>query len=430
MKVNGKIKCNRHSLILRGNILLTFVLITTFLFAQQTIVISKQTFPLSIGKEISVLANDKEQYNSSNILFQNNFEKSNKPVSILASPKNNIWVRFIIKNESENPTLYLSINYADISSIKLYEQSSSNKLILLTTTGNAQFFNKREDDNVNYNFNLRLPKNTEKIFYLNIDSDHPYELPIFINNLRTINTTGSNESLIIGFYCGIIISTILYNLFLLFATNDKNYFFYVIYLSVLCFAQVTLAGWSFKYIWPTLPQLNSSLVIGTSCLGGIMGIIFAKFFLNTDYYTPNLNKVLTSLVLCYSLAFILSFTKYSWLSYQMFNYIGIVASAFLFYTSFIIYRKGYTSALFYLIAWSAFLTGFIIYLLKNLNIIPFNNFTHFILYIGSSIEAVLLSFALANKINILRNEKEISQAESLRVSKENEQLNTRTKYNS
>lgn len=153
-----------------------------------------------------------------------------------------------------------------------------------------------------------------------------------------------------------------------------------------------------------------------------MGILFAKQFLNTSYYTPALNKVLSLLIVLYSTAILLSFTRYSWVSYLTFNYAGIAAAILLFLLSVIIYRKGNSSALFYLIAWSFFLLGFIIYLLKNLNIVPFNDITHFILYIGSSIEAVLLSFALANKINILRNEKDQSQAESLRISKENERL--------
>ncbi len=41
---------------------------------------------------------------------------------------------------------------------------------------------------------------------------------------------------------------------------------------------------------------------------------------------------------------------------------------------------------------------------------------------GSAIEAILLSIALADKINILRKEKESSQLEALRISRENEKL--------
>lgn len=41
---------------------------------------------------------------------------------------------------------------------------------------------------------------------------------------------------------------------------------------------------------------------------------------------------------------------------------------------------------------------------------------------GSAVEAILLSIALADRINILKREKEESQAEALRISQENEKL--------
>jgi signal transduction histidine kinase len=48
--------------------------------------------------------------------------------------------------------------------------------------------------------------------------------------------------------------------------------------------------------------------------------------------------------------------------------------------------------------------------------------TYYSLQVGSALEVTLLSFALANKINIYRKEKEESQLEALRVSQENERI--------
>ncbi len=421
MSTSNVIRSKFSCFAIKGSLLFIFILNAALLFAQETIVVSNQELPLSIGNKISILTDNKNLYDSNSILLQRDFFKSNKSVPIFNSPKNNIWVRFTIVNRNNN-NLFVTINYADISSIKLYEKDANNRLRLTNQTGNTHPFYEREDNNMNYNLYLSLANNETKTFYLNINSSHPYELPIFINNQKSIAASNFREHVIIGLYCGILISTILYNLFLLFATRDKNYLFYVIYLFALCFAQITFEGWSFRFFWPALPQINSYIVIFTSCFVGIMGIVFAKFFLSTAHYTPKINKILSALIVCYAAALVLSFSKYSWISYSVFNYIGIVASILLLYSSILIYKKGFTSALFYLIAWSAFLSGFIIYLLKNLDIIPFTDFTHFIVYIGSSIEVVLLSFALANKINILQKEKEASQADALRVSKENEML--------
>ena len=394
---------------------------TNNLFAQEIVLSSQQKFPLSIGGNVSLLINNKKAFNSNNA-FQGIFEKSDKPVPILTDPQNNIWIRFKLKNFSNHNNLFLSIDYADISIIKLYEADTLHKLHFIKEAGNSINFDKREDKSINYNFLLPLQIGDEKYFYLNIVSPHPFELPLYIKTDDTINLTNLKENLIIGLYCGILISIILYNLFLYFSTKDINYLVYVVYLFALWFAQLTLEGWSFKFFWPNLSVMNSYIVIGTSCLASILAIVFAKYFLNTIYYSPRLDKLLSILLGFYLVATALSFTRYSWLSYLSFNYLGLVEAVLLLTTSFYIYKKGNTAALFYLIAWSMLLVGFITYLLKNLNILPTNEFTHYVLYIGSSIEAVLLSFALANKINILRNEKEESQAQALKVSKENEKL--------
>jgi two-component system NtrC family sensor kinase len=55
-------------------------------------------------------------------------------------------------------------------------------------------------------------------------------------------------------------------------------------------------------------------------------------------------------------------------------------------------------------------------------VLPVNTFTTYVLYLGSAIEAILLSIALADKITILRKDKELSQAAAIRISRENEKL--------
>jgi signal transduction histidine kinase len=110
------------------------------------------------------------------------------------------------------------------------------------------------------------------------------------------------------------------------------------------------------------------------------------------------------------------------LSYDVLDYntpfVGVVSII----AASIVTAKGYRPALYYAISWVFFLAGLIVFSLRNLDVLPTNSFTTYILFMGSSIEAVLLSIALADKINTLKREKEESQAEALQKSRENEQL--------
>jgi signal transduction histidine kinase len=85
-------------------------------------------------------------------------------------------------------------------------------------------------------------------------------------------------------------------------------------------------------------------------------------------------------------------------------------------------RAGSRAARFFLGAWGFFLAGVVVYILRDLGILPWNDLTTYSIPLGSAIEGVLLSFGLADRINVLRREKERSQAEALTALQENERL--------
>jgi signal transduction histidine kinase len=101
---------------------------------------------------------------------------------------------------------------------------------------------------------------------------------------------------------------------------------------------------------------------------------------------------------------------------------ALTGSLLTIYVAYRIGKQGYRPAYYFLVAWTIFLLSVVIFVLKNFNILPYNNMTYYSLQVGSALEVTLLSFALANKINIYRKEKEESQLEALRVSQENERI--------
>ena len=101
---------------------------------------------------------------------------------------------------------------------------------------------------------------------------------------------------------------------------------------------------------------------------------------------------------------------------------SMTVSVYMLATSIIILRKGYQPAKYFLAAWVVFLVGVVIYILKDFEILPFNNFTRYTMQIGSGIETILLSFALAARINVYKKEKEDAQEKMLATLKENEKI--------
>jgi len=76
-------------------------------------------------------------------------------------------------------------------------------------------------------------------------------------------------------------------------------------------------------------------------------------------------------------------------------------------------RRGYRPAIFYLVAWTAFIAGAIILSLKTIGFLPANLFTNNAVHLGFSLEVILLSLGLADRINELKKQNEFAQAQLL-----------------
>jgi hypothetical protein len=79
--------------------------------------------------------------------------------------------------------------------------------------------------------------------------------------------------------------------------------------------------------------------------------------------------------------------------------------------------KGLTIARYYTIAWSVFLTGAIVFNLRNMGVLPSVLLIDYSPHIGSAIEVIFLSLALGDRINIIRNEKLEAQAKAIAAEK-------------
>ena len=375
--------------------------------------------PLSINDYVIVFEDSTAKMFPAEVLAKGLFKKCND--LNFGINNNAVWVKFAVFNKSNDPEIALLIPYANISRIELFKDSSG-QLVKLGSAGN---FNKgqyrvfRNPDDV---FKLHQKANDTVNYYLQFTSFHPVSLSISVGNLFSIEKGLSIESSIISLYIGIILTIFFYNLFLFISTLDKAYFYYILYICLLGLAQITLSGYSSIYLWGNFPDFNRVSVPLTTCLAGIGASLFTMNFLRTKLYTPYFHFIFITITILFIAAIIFSIAGSNVISYGIFSITSILAPVISIVASFKIARKGYRPAYFYFVSFLAFSIGLVIFILRNENILPNNNFTTYILYLGSAIETILLSFALADKINSLRKEKEESQAYSLRISKENEKL--------
>lgn len=376
-----------------------------------------------IGKFTEIFIDPTGSLTASEILMKQKEFHPSKYSNINFPPsKNTVWVRFTIQNDQEDKNLFIYLPYSNISLINFYK-TSFDSLKLIYTKGNSLSVTEFEYlESPAFIFPVSIAKGELQTFYIAFNSVHPLQLPIIISKGNYINKSLNAQSFIVSLYTGLILAIFLYNLFIYIAIKDRSYLIYIIYMALLLLAQITNSGYAFYAFWKEQPVINNYAVPITTCLAGIAAIIFAISFLRTKHNSIIGHRFFISVIIAYSVAIIFSFLGQSYIGYAIINFASFSGAILSILLSFLIARKGYRPAYFYFISWIAFSIAIVVSILRNLNFVSHNIFTSYILYIGSAIEAVLLSFALADKINVLRKEKEASQNYALTLSKESERL--------
>jgi signal transduction histidine kinase len=384
------------------------------------IVFSNQEKFRNIGRYLELLNDHDNKYSENTIINAAGFYNNTENMPVFSSLNINIWARFSLVNNSDVKNVFLNVDHFNTSIIKVYKESNG-KLNDIYVDGNA-IVHSAKNNLPEYVTNLQLPKDSAATYYLHIESYHPVVLNVNVGSYDIIERESNKQFFIVIFYLGILLAIFFYNLFLYFATGDNSYLLYILYIFFLGFAQFTLSGYTFKYFWFAYPAINYYAVAVSSNLAMIFGVLFSTHFLRTKHYTPFFHKALSGTIFFGIIAIIASFIHLNSVSYSLLVVMQFFVGVLIISAAIIIIFKGYRPALFYAISWILFLSGLIIFSLRNFGILPANEFTSYILYVGSAIETILLSIALADKINVLKKEKEESHEEALQQAREKEQI--------
>jgi signal transduction histidine kinase len=374
-----------------------------------------------IGDKVDILVDTNSNIPLSAAINSTKYKRSDSPVPNLLTTNYSYWVRVAIKNNSSNKTLGIQIAQAIIDYVDFYQQS--NGVIVQTNfSGSRRQFYNRIINHQSFIYPLNVSKNEVSTVYFHVKSGKQLILPVYLGTLEQVFESALLKDISFGIYIGIILVMILYNSFIFTTVRDKSYLYYVSYLTIVLIAQSSIEGYLFRFVLPGNPQLADTLIYLTTPLIGFAAIEFCRHFLVSKEYTPRLDKVAYIFYALYAIQIALAlFQKYN-ISFVMMEATAMTSAIYVLCMAIIILLKGSRSAKYFLIAWSVFIACVIIYGLKDFNILPYNNLTNSALLIGSSFEAILLSFALADKINVFKAEKEKSQEETLTALKENERI--------
>ena len=158
-----------------------------------------------------------------------------------------------------------------------------------------------------------------------------------------------------------------------------------------------------QYFWPNNPwwaNASTPFLIGASALFGCQ---FARSFLHTASHSRWLDRALIFLMAVGVLVMVLALTTSYAVSLRLATGLALAFIVTIFTAGVVAWVRGLRVARYFVIAWSAFLLGGLVNTLMVLGYLPNVFLTMYASQIGSAIEVGLLSLALADRINAMRD---------------------------
>ena len=417
------VKSNRRSIRLALSRLLLFLAITVFstvLFANDPVILTSDVGFYTLGPHLDVLEDRGGNWSIEDITsseVSSRFIGNSTDVPNFGFTESVYWVRLEVeRQDTDKDEILLEVGYPLIDHIELFI-FSGNDLVETSESGDALPFAHRAIEYRNFLFTLPVAKHVT--LYLRFETESSMRLPLSIWKAGDFLSHVKQEEFVLGLYYGLMLAMAAYNLFIYFNIKQKSYLLYVVYVVAFMLLEMSLSGIAYERLWPGLVRWANQSVPFFIGAGFSWGLMFAQNFMNSKKYAPNLDKVMNvAIVLSASLMLVsLAFDYATSIRFAIVIAVGLPIVAFT--TAAQCASRGSRSARFILAAFSVFLVGMIITALSAAGILPANVISDRALQIGSTLQVLLLSFGLADRINVIRKQ---SDANARMLKSSNESL--------
>ena len=327
------------------------------------------------------------------------------------------WLTFGVRRKSNaKHDWLLEIGHPILDTVAVYWQNADGTW-QRQDFGDAVPVSTRPVFDRNFVLPLALSDTSVHRYFIRIASGSSLQIPLTIYSAEAFRQASVYASLGFGLYFGGMLILALYNVFLGFALRSRSYFYYAMFvLSVVTFFS-HFGGYFSQYIVGGYPLLSNAVVPCSIACSCIALMLFSRRFLEIRLYSRFFDVCHGVMLWCCTLFLVVFFFLPPQASTLISISLTALAPLVTFLASIFCWRKGNHSAPYLLAAMLLFLLGNYLNNVISLGITYRHSLTGHLAEIGSLCEAVLLSFALADRYRILRQEQERAQNEALRLQK-------------
>lgn len=262
----------------------------------------------------------------------------------------------------------------------------------------------------------------ELTYYFRVKSDQRADVIVVLRSGHWLFQYATDEYFFFGIFYGMILVFSFYNLLMYAAVRESHYLLYVLYLVSIGLFEMSADGIGYQYLWPNAPVWNQYAVGIAQYAASCLSLFFTVSILHVRQSHNALYKLAVAAFSIRTVLFVLSLTLFpAWFTFKPMEFIPLFAA---FYIGIRCLVKGYRYARFIVVGY-AFLTFGIatkLLLYFDFNWMPFGSLSHYSLGFSFIMEMIFLSFAISDKIRLLRVEKAEAQEKIIEQLKVNQHL--------
>ncbi len=314
------------------------------------------------------------------------------------------WFMLRVNNRSSVPVDWvLEFSYPLTDFIALYVPDNDTYRVL--KTGDRLPFDQREIYYRNFAFPLTEPPG-ERAYFLRVESSGALTVPLMAWSPPAFQRKMNVETMVIGFSYGILLALAIYHLFIFFSIRENSYLFLAFIIVFPGLFSMTNIGITYQFLWPDNPAWGNKAHPFFLAMGNLATLQFARVFLNTKTVFPRLDLFLRIAMALAALLIPLSLVVEYYHMTRATALLTLVTGILVITAGVAAFAKGYREARFYLLACIAFFVGAMLSVVRAYGFLPENFITLWSSQIGLATMALLFSFGVADKINVIRRERE------------------------
>lgn len=390
------------------SILFTLSVVLWPSLASAAIVLTSDSSGMSLNGDIELLEDRGAQLSIVDMAdpaVQSRFKPANGRASVGQSTSP-WWIKVTLQRESNSPSQWwLEVGSVTQLDLRLYLPGADGNWQERESGERVSYKQSRDHDFRHMLFKLPPLDQAPLTFYLRSYDPAGNSFPLRTWQLDQLIQASAEENLALGVVYGIIAALLLYNLFIFFSLRDSAYFWYVLTTAGALLMIVSMSGHGFQYLWPDNPVPFWLDRVTLPSLWGFCACRFTQCLMQTRSHVRWAHHLLSFACACYVIAIALEGLGQRNIAAWIIALLSLTSIPAALGSALIRWRQGYFPALLYLCGYGLILGSISLALMRATGLVQPAAWNAYVFPLSVAAESILFSFALAYRIQTLKQEK-------------------------